>query len=106
MAKYLFTGSYTSAGIKGVIAEGGSSRRDVVARLAGSVGGSLESFYWGFGSDDFHIVVDLPSDEAAAAIAMTVAGAGGATLRTTVLLTAEQIDAAAKLSPSYRAPGS
>lgn len=106
MAKYQFTGSYTSAGIKGVIAEGGSSRRDVVVRLAESVGGSLESFYWGFGGDDFHIIVDLPSDEAAAAIAMTVGGAGGATLRTTVLLTAEQIDAAAKLSPSYRAPGS
>jgi len=36
---------------------------------------------------------------------MTVGGAGSATLRTTVLLTAEQIDAAAKLSPNYRAPG-
>ena len=106
MAKYLFTGSYTSAGIKGVIAEGGSSRRDVVTRLAESAGGSLESFYWGFGSDDFHIIVDLPNAESAAAIGMTVAASGGATLRTTVLLTAEQIDAATRLSPSYRAPGS
>jgi uncharacterized protein with GYD domain len=105
VAKYLFTGSYTSAGIKGVIAEGGSSRRDVVARLAESVGGSLESFYWGFGTDDFHVVADVPNHEAAAAIAMTVGSAGGATIRTTVLLTAEQVDAAAKLSPTYRAPG-
>jgi uncharacterized protein with GYD domain len=105
MAKYLFTGSYTAAGIKGVLAEGGSRRRDVVARLAESAGGSLESFYWGFGGDDFHIIVDLPTAEAAAAIGMTVGASGGATLRTTVLLTAEQIDAAARLSPSYRAPG-
>lgn len=105
MAKYLITGSYTQSGIAGVIAEGGSARRDVVGKLAKSVGGSLESFYLGFGSDDFHIVVDLPSAEAAAAVGMTVGASGGATIRTTVLLTAEQVDAAAKLSPSYRAPG-
>ena len=105
MAKYLITGSYTTSGINGVIAEGGSGRRDAVGKLAESVGGKLESFYWAFGSDDFHIVIDLPSDEAAAAIAMTVGSAGAATLRTTVLLTAEQVDAAAKLSPKYRAPG-
>jgi uncharacterized protein with GYD domain len=106
MAKYLYTGSYTHAGIKGVIAEGGTGRRDAVARLAESVGGSLESFYWAFGGDDFHLIVDLPSAEAAASIAMTVGASGGASIRTTVLLTAEQIDAAGKLSPTYRAPGS
>ncbi len=105
MAKYLITGSYTQSGIGGVIVEGGSRRRDAVAKLAQSVGGSLESFYWTFGSDDFHIIVDLPSHEAAAAISMTVGAAGAATTSTTVLLTADQIDAAAKLSPSYRAPG-
>lgn len=106
MAKYLYTGSYTPTGIKGVLAEGGSARRDAVVRLAESVGGSLESFYWGFGTDDFHLIVDLPTAEAAAAVAMTVAASGAASIRTTVLLTAEQVDAAAKLSPAYRAPGS
>ena len=25
------------------------------------MGGSLESFYWTFGTDDFHVIVDLPS---------------------------------------------
>ena len=105
MAKFLVTGSYTQSGISGVIAEGGSGRRDAVGKLAKSVGGSLESFYWGFGSNDFHIILDLPNAEAAAALAMTVSAAGGANLQTTVLLTAEQIDAAAKLSPIYRAPG-
>jgi uncharacterized protein with GYD domain len=104
--KYLFTGSYTQSGIKGVLAEGGSARRDAVSRLAESGGGKLESFYWSFGSDDFHLVVDLPSDTSAAGIAMTVAASGAATIRTTVLLTAEQVDAATQVSPSYRAPGS
>jgi uncharacterized protein with GYD domain len=105
MPKYLVSGSYTTSGIKGVLAEGGSGRRDAVAKLASSLGGRLESFYFGFGGDDFFVVVDLPSNEAAAAVAMTVAAAGGASPRTTVLLTPEEVDAATKLSPTYRAPG-
>ena len=105
MPKYLITGSYTLTGIKGVLAEGGNGRRDAVEKLASSLGGGLESFYFAFGGDDFYVTVDLPSHEAAAAVAMTVAAAGGASARTVVLLTPEEVDAATKLSPSYRAPG-
>jgi len=49
--------------------------------------------------------VDLPGNTAAAAGAMAVAAAGGASARTVVLLTPEEVDAAMKLTPSYRAPG-
>jgi len=105
MPRYLVSGSYTVAGISGVLAEGGSGRRDAVAKLAESVGGSVESFYFAFGGDDFFVIVDLPSNEAAAAVAMTVAAAGAASPRTTVLLTPEEVDAAQKLSPKYRKPG-
>ena len=72
MPKYLITGSYTVSGIKGVLAEGGTGRRDAVAKLSSSLGGTLESFYFGFGGDDFHVIVNLPSNAAAAAVAMTV----------------------------------
>src|SRR3954468_19425770 len=106
MPKFLISGSYTQAGINGVLGEGGSGRRAAVEKLASSVGGTLESFYFGFGGDDFYVTVDLPDNQAAAAVAMSVAAAGGATARTTVLLTPEEVDAAAKLSPNYRAPGS
>lgn len=105
MPKYLFSGSYTAAGISGVVAEGGSRRREAVEKLAASVGGRVESFYFAFGKDDFFIVVDLPSHEAAAAVAMTVGASGSVNLRTTVLLSADEVDAAQKLSPSYRKPG-
>ena len=105
MPKYLITGSYTQAGIKGVLGEGGSSRRAAVEKLAESVGGTVESFYYGFGGDDYFVTVDLPSNEAAAAVAMTVAASGAVSPRTIVLLTPEDVDAATKLSPSYRAPG-
>ena len=105
MPKYLITGSYTQAGIKGVLGEGGSSRRAAGEKTAESVGGKVESFYFGFGGDDYFITADLPSNEAAAALAMTVAASGAVSPRTIVLLTPEDVDAATKLSPSYRAPG-
>ena len=105
MPRYLISGSYTATGMKGVLTEGGSGRRDAVAKLAASVGGRIESFYFGFGGDDFFVTVDLPSNEAAVAVAMTVGASGAAGTRTTVLLTPEEVDAATKLSPSYRAPG-
>ena len=41
------------------------------------------------------VIVDLPDNEAAAAVALSVDSAGGATTRTTVLLTPEQVDDAA-----------
>jgi len=103
--KYLITGSYTIQGAKGVLAEGGSARVAAVEKTATSVGGRLESFYFGFGGDDFYVTVDLSGNAAAAAVAMTVAAAGGVSARTVVLLTPEEVDAAMKLSPAYRAPG-
>ena len=43
MAKYMWTGSYTVEGTKGVIAEGGSSRKAAVEKMLASVGGKLVS---------------------------------------------------------------
>jgi hypothetical protein len=49
--------------------------------------------------------VDVPDNESAAAIALAVNTGGGAKVSTVVLLTPEEIDAAAKRSVDYRAPG-
>lgn len=105
MAKYLVQASYTAEGAKGLISEGGSSRRDAVAKLTESLGGGLESMYFAFGKDDAVIIVDLPDDESAAAVSMAVGASGLVTTRTTVLLTPEQVDTAAQKSVAYRAPG-
>jgi uncharacterized protein with GYD domain len=105
MPKYLFTGSFAADGARGVLAEGGSSRRAAVEKLSASVGGTLESYYFAFGSDDYYIVADLPDNGAAAALALTTSASGTVRTRTVVLLTPEEIDAATKLSPSYRPPG-
>ena len=105
MPKYLITGGYSVDGIKGVMSEGGTGRRDAITKLATSVGGKVESLYFAFGSDDVYIIVDLPSNEAAAAVAMTVATSGSFSPRTVVLMSPEEVDAATKLSPTYRPPG-
>jgi uncharacterized protein with GYD domain len=105
MPKFLIEASYTVDGVKGVQSSGGSSRREAVAQVAESVGGQLEAFYFAFGDHDAYVIVDVPDNESAAAVALTVNAAGGATVKTVVLLTPEQVDAAAKRSVDYRPPG-
>lgn len=106
MPKYLFEASYTPEGVKGVQSAGGTSRRDAVTKLAESVGGKMESFYFAFGGSDAYVVVDLPDNEAAAAVALTVNASPAVAVRTVVLLTPEEVDAAAKKSVDYTPPGS
>jgi uncharacterized protein with GYD domain len=105
MARYLLTMSYTAEGARGVMKEGGSSRRATIEKLAADVGGSVESFYFAFGGDDAYCVLELPDHETAAALSMTVSSSGAGTVRTTVLLTPEQVDQATQRSLAYRPPG-
>jgi uncharacterized protein with GYD domain len=106
MPMYLFEASYTTQGVEGVRSKGGGSRRDVVEAMARSLGGRMEAFYFAFGERDAIVLVELPDNEAAAAVAMTVNAAGGANVKTTVLLTPEQLDEAANRSVEYSPPGS
>ncbi|MDX6340692.1 MAG: hypothetical protein QOH87_830 [Trebonia sp.] len=106
MARFLVKASYTAEGAKGVQNAGGTSRRDAVAKLAEGLGGTLESFYFAFGETDAYVVLDLPDNRSAAAASMAVKTSGGATSEVVVLLTPEDVDAAAKLSVDYRPPGS
>jgi uncharacterized protein with GYD domain len=105
MAHYLFRASYSSQGIAGVMNEGAQSRLDAVRQLVESVGGSVEVAYWAFGETDFVLIAELPDNEAAVAAAATVGASGAASIQTTVLLTAGEVDAARARSPRYRAPG-
>ena len=106
MPKYMFTGSFTAQGGKGVVAEGGSSRVKAVEALMASLGGKLDSYYFAFGADDYVIIADLPGNEAAAAGGMAVGTSGAVNNRTVVLLTPDEVDRAAGITTTYRAPGS
>ena len=105
MAKYLFRASYTAEGAKGLISEGGSGRVEVAASLAEGLGGKLESYYFAFGEDDVVGVLELPDNVSMAAVNMTVGATGLVNTKTTVLLTPEEVDDAARRSVSYRGPG-
>jgi uncharacterized protein with GYD domain len=106
MGKYLYIGSYTAQGAKGVMQQGGSARRKAAKEIVESIGGTLESYYFGFGKDDFYVTFDAPSHAAAAALALTVGGSGAISGRTVALITPEEMDAAARMTPHYSPPGS
>jgi len=103
--KYLFMGSYTATGAAGLRKEGGTGRRAATEQLLSSLGGKMEAYYFTFGSDDFILIADLPGNVQAAAGSLAASSSGGVTVRTTVLLTPEEMDAATKQSTTYRAPG-
>ena len=105
MPKYLCQGSYTQDGLSGILKEGGSKRRAMVEHLVKQMGGKLEAFYFAFGSDDFHIVLDLPSNVDMTAVALVANRSGAVKSRITVLLTPEEVDQAVKKKVDFRAPG-
>jgi len=105
MPKYLFHANYIGEGIKGLLKDGGSKRRAVVEKLFKSLGGSLEAFYYAFGDTDLYIIVEFPNHAVAAACVLNVTATGTVTVKTTVLLTPEEIDAAGKMTPTFSAPG-
>ena len=105
MPKYLLEVNYTLDGVRGVTAKGGSARQTAAQAAAKSVGGTLESFYFAFGGTDVFAVADMPDNAAAAALALAVTAGGGATVRTVVLLTPEEVDGATGKKVEYTPPG-
>jgi uncharacterized protein with GYD domain len=105
MPKYLARANYVGDGIKGLLSEGGTRRRDQVAASLASVGGTLESFYYAFGDTDVFGVAELPDDASATAWSLMVNSTGAVRLHLTPLMTPEDLDAATTKSPTYRAPG-
>ena len=106
MAKYLIKGNYVGEGIAGLMTEGGTSRQDAARAALESVGGSLECMYFAFGDTDIYAICDAPDDASAVAVSLLINSSGAVQLSLTPLLSVEDLDAAAKKTPSYRPPGS
>ena len=105
MAKYLVKGNYVGEGIAGLLAEGGTSREAAAAAAVASVGGTMEDLYFAFGDTDVYAICDLPDPASAAAVSLLINSSGNVQISLTPLLSAEDLDAASKKSPSYRPPG-
>lgn len=105
MPKYLAHVSYTVDGLKGLLKDGGTKRREVVEKLAESLGGKLETFYYALGEDDLFAIFDFPENVSATSASLIVNASGAAKVRMTALLTPEEVDQATKKSVAYSPPG-
>jgi uncharacterized protein with GYD domain len=105
MASFLIQFSYTAEGVKGLLKEGGSKRREATEQLIKSVGGRLVAYYFAFGEYDGIVIVDGVENADAAAASLTAAASGAVRTKTTVLITPDEIDRAARKNAAYRAPG-
>jgi uncharacterized protein with GYD domain len=105
MAKYLFQGSYTEEGLKGLLKEGGTKRKEALKQAVESLGGTLEAYYFAFGDNDFYFIADNPDNVNALAGVILGNASGAVKVKTTVLITAEEVDEAVKKTMDWRPPG-
>jgi uncharacterized protein with GYD domain len=105
MPKYLVQATYKNEGIKGLLKEGGTSRKKAVEDLAKSLGGKVESFHFAFGSTDVFAILDMPDNVSIASASLLISSTGTVTTHITPLMTPEELDKVSKMKPNYRAPG-
>jgi len=105
MPKYLIQGSYTSEGLKGLAKDKASGRKAAVQAALKSVKGKVESFYYAFGPDDVVLIVDAPDNIAIASISLRASSTGLVNIRTTPLLTIDEVDQALEVAINFRGAG-
>jgi uncharacterized protein with GYD domain len=105
MSKYLVQAIYMAEGAKGLVKAGGTARRAAVQKMVQGLGGRVEAFYFAFGENDAYVILDLPDNLTAAAISLAVTSSGAVSTKTTVLLTAEELDQAVKSPVDFQPPG-
>jgi uncharacterized protein with GYD domain len=105
MPKYLFQATYQPEGTKGLIKEGAAARRANLEALLKQQSGRLESLYFTFGDADAIGIAELPDNVTAAALSLAINASGMIGVKTTVLLTVEEMDQAMKKQVGYHPPG-
>ena len=105
MPKYMIQASYVGEGLKGLLNEGGTKRREAVAKAIEGMGGKMESFYYAYGDFDVVGIADMPDNVSSVAFSLMVNASGVINAKTTVLITPEEIDQATKKTVSFRPPG-
>jgi len=105
MPMYMWRGSYTAEGVKGLAREGGSKRRSAVQQMVEQAGGKLHSFYFALGETDVFGIAEFPDVPTALAVSAAVNASGMVRLSSTQLVSPEEFDAAAKKTVAYRPPG-
>ena len=107
MPFYMIQVAYKDAAAKEMVADP-QPRENVTRKATESLGGTLHSFFFSFGDYDALAIVELPDNEAAAALALTGIGGGALTkFTTTVLMTpAQAVTAMERAKKTVYAPPS
>jgi uncharacterized protein with GYD domain len=105
MAKYLVCASYTPEGARGLMKDGGSKRVAALETALKGVGAKLDAFYFALGEHDVYAIIDAPDLASVSALALTTNASGAVRVSTTVLVTPQEVDAAAKKAVQYTPPG-
>ncbi|TDB81401.1 MULTISPECIES: GYD domain-containing protein [unclassified Micromonospora] len=105
MPKFLLRSTYTIDGMKGLAADGGTRRAEVVQAMVENAGGHLESMHFAFGEDDTYVLCDMPDHPTAASVAIAIEAAGGLRVQVVPVLTPAEVDEATHLMTDYSPPG-
>lgn len=105
MAKFLVRGKYIGEGIQGLMKDGGTGRREVIEKLASSLGGKVECVYYAFGEWDIYGIMDMPDNASMAAFSLKASASGMINISSIPLMTIEEIDDAAGKKSEFRDPG-
>jgi uncharacterized protein with GYD domain len=105
MPKYLYHGSYTDKGLKGLLKDGGSKRVKVTKKAIESLGGKMEAYYFALGGSDFFIILEAPDNVAAITGSMVANASGTVKVNITALVSPEEVDLAAKQTMKWSPPG-
>jgi uncharacterized protein with GYD domain len=89
---------------KRALKDGGSKRREAVEQAVKGLRGTLEAFSHAFGDSDVFAIADLPDNMSSIALSLIVNSTGMVTVKTTVLISPQEVDQAAKKSVNYRLP--
>lgn len=86
----------------------GGLRKAYFEKNVRNLGGQVDAFYYAFGGDNIYSIVDVSDNTSSAALSLAINAGGGFKASIIVLLSADEIDKAAKKVPSmgYQSPES
>jgi uncharacterized protein with GYD domain len=105
MPKYLYHGSYTDKGLKGLMRDGGTKRVKVTKKAIESLGGKMEAYYFALGGNDFYIILEVPDNVKAITGSLIANASGTVKVTITALVTPKEVDLAVKQTMDWRPPG-
>jgi uncharacterized protein with GYD domain len=105
MPKYLVEANYSHEGLQGLMHDKASGRLASLTKAVEGLGGKIESAYFTLGDRDVIVILDLPDNVSATALALVSSSSGMVRTKTTALLTVQEVDQAIGKKVQYQAPG-